>query len=565
MAISGSLVSFGISVGIFGILAVGMNIKFGYTGLLEIGHVAFYLLGGYMTALLVLPPSSPGQQYILGLGLPWVVAILLASLFAGAIGALVSLPAIRLREDYLAITLLGMAFIVQQLFRSERWLANGPRALAGFERPLNSLFPVPGDTLGSAIVFGVLVVLFWMAATYALARLSEITTVDSGREAVVHGVFALTTLGVGYLFGRRARAGAEDVNTFDVLVASLLVGGIATVVTLVTPDVSNELVALVFVGAFSLFTWAYAYVRIRHYFSKATAFDALYGLGLTTLFFATLAPLVVLGNNQNDTTSAIGMLMTVVFLAVYIYGLVYLSRNWNHYGSDNVDLVSIVGIGAVWLFLVRYFVVSLVTSIQSGGVSTVFLNTFQNLIWLLQFDPNLGIGIEYDRFLFVMVFTSLGLMYYLSETTVNSPFGRVLKAIREDEDVATALGKNTFTYKVQGMAVGSAIAGFAGGLTAIQFQSLTWSIFRIDVTFFVLLMVIIGGTANNRGAILGAVIFWAFSRMTSDLAEFFPTAAGSSIQALRLVIIGALLIVILYYRPEGIWGEKHRTIEVDSE
>lgn len=564
MAISGSLVAFGISVGIFAILALGMNIKFGYTGLLEIGHVAFYLLGGYMTALLVLPPTSPGQQYILGLGLPWIVAIVLASLFAGVIGALVSLPAIRLREDYLAITLLGMAYIVQQLFRSERWLANGPRALAGFERPLNNLFPVPGETLGSAIVFGVLVALFWMAATYALARLPSITTFDSARRMIANSTFALTTLGVGYFFGRRAHKEADN-QMVNVLIAGFLAGVVATVATVVTPAAINELIALVFVGTFSLFTWVYAYVSVRRYFSEATVSDALYGLALTVLFFVSLAPLIVLGNDQNEMTSAIGMLLTVVLLAAYVYGLVYLSRNWDRYGSDNVNVVTIVGIGAVWLFIVRYFGVSLISPLQNGGVGSAILSTFQNLIWMLQFHQSLGIGIEYDRFLLVMVFSTLGLMYYLSETAVQSPFGRVLKAIREDEDVATALGKNTFTYKVQSMAVGSAIAGFAGGLTAIQFQSLTWSIFRMDVTFFVLLMVIIGGTANNRGAILGSVIFWSFSRATSDLAEFFPAAAGSSIRALRLVIIGALLIVILYYRPEGIWGEEHRTIEVDSE
>ena len=124
MAVSSTLVSLGILVAIYGLLALGLNIKFGFTGLLDIGHVAFYLVGAYLTALLVLPPSSTQQfaTYILGWNWPWLPALAAGTAAAGLLGMLVALPAIRLREDYLAIAVLGISVILQrviQKFKSE--------------------------------------------------------------------------------------------------------------------------------------------------------------------------------------------------------------------------------------------------------------------------------------------------------------------------------------------------------------------------------------------------------------------------------------------------------------
>ena len=92
MALSSSLVTLGIFVGIYGLLALGLNLKFGYNGLLDIGHVAFYLIGAYTAALLVAPASSSQQfiEYVLGLNLPWVVAIPAAMLVSGLVGMLVA-------------------------------------------------------------------------------------------------------------------------------------------------------------------------------------------------------------------------------------------------------------------------------------------------------------------------------------------------------------------------------------------------------------------------------------------------------------------------------------------
>ncbi|MFC7079972.1 branched-chain amino acid ABC transporter permease [Halorussus caseinilyticus] len=641
MALSSSLVSLGIIVGIYAILALGLNIKFGYTGLLDIGHVAFYLVGAYVTALLVLPPASEQQfaTYILGWNWPWLPAIAVGTLVAGLLGMLVALPAIRLREDYLAIAVLGISVILKRVVQSEGWLANGPGSLRGFSQPFREHFPLPGDTLAAAALLGFVVLVLWTVATYLLAQVGterggEMATdggkanrtdggVTAGRTIsdtpgiggwVVDGLLALTTLGVGYVAARRSRmetseseqrlllgagalfglaAGAVAWQAFEwwtvfgvslnwlfgvVVFAGVtagfyganrryapMAGAVVAAAAFGAAFVAGDspMVAFVFLAAMSLFVWVFGAVAVARRYSDLSGRDFAIALGLAIVFVACFAPLIVLGGGSGDAMSSIGLFVTMGLLAAFLYGVYYLGSNWGRFGSG-VEFVRIVGVGAIWLFVIRYFVMANIVPFQRAGVGAAVNNTVQNLLWLMKFQAGTA-EFDYSRFLLVLTLASLGMLYYLSEITVESPFGRVLKAIREDEDVATSLGKNTFAYKVQSMMLGSALAGFAGGLTAIYFQSLVHTMFAPRVTFIAFLALIIGGTANNKGMILGATIYWAFQKATADIAAFFPTAARSSVQALRLAFIGALLIVILYYRPEGLWGEKRTVAEVAEE
>ncbi|UPV74417.1 branched-chain amino acid ABC transporter permease [Halorussus limi] len=657
MALSSSLVSLGIIVGIYAILALGLNIKFGYTGLLDIGHVAFYLVGAYVTALLVLPPASEQQftTYILGWNWPWLPAIAVGTLVAGLLGMLVALPAIRLREDYLAIAVLGISVILKRVVQSEGWLANGPGSLRGFSQPFRDHFPLPADTLQAAALLGFVVLVLWTVATYLLAQVgterdSELAAegveakADGGERAdgspassgprsdggvaagrtisgtpgvggwVVDGLLALTTLGVGYVAARRSRTetGASEqrlllgggalfglaaggvawqafewwtllgVNLdwlFGVVVFAAVTAGfyganrryapaagavtaaVAFGAALVAGD--SPTVAFVFLAAISLFTWVFGAVAVVRRYSDLSGRDFGVALALAVVFVACFVPLIVLGGGSGDAMSSFGLFVTMGMLVAFLYGVYYLGSNWSRFGSG-VEFVRIVGVGAIWLFVIRYFVMANIVPFQRAGAGAVVDNTVQNLLWLLKFQAGTA-AFDYSRFLLVLTLASLGMLYYLAEITVESPFGRVLKSIREDEDVATSLGKNTFAYKVQSMMLGSALAGFAGGLTAIYFQSLVHTMFAPRVTFIAFLALIIGGTANNKGMILGATIYWAFQKATADIAAFFPTAARSSVQALRLAFIGALLIVILYYRPEGLWGEQRTVAEVTEE
>lgn len=566
MALSSSLVSLGIFVAIYALLAIGLNIKFGYGGLLDIGHVTFFLLGAYTAALVVLPPAGDGSaQYILGLNLPWIVGIAAAVVVAGIAGMLIALPAIRLREDYLAITVLGFSVIAQRIVQSEGWLANGPRALRGWTAPFRNSFPLPDArpvviqafgaellSIPSEFVYGFVVFVLWTIGAYLVAKQS------GAWSRLTKAVIALSTLGVGYA------AGAYGRRTDAPVLAAAAGGVVAGLAAVAAGYALPEGLAIVpFLGTFSLFTWLLAAGTVASYYGHATGRDVVVATGLGVGFVAVFAPLILLGGSgAGDVQSTVGLVVTLVLLVSYVYGIVRLSARWR---SEGLQFISIVGLGTLILFALRYFVLALIVPFKQGGFSNALGQLLQNTAWLVKFEAA-GPTFGYQRFLLVAVVVVLAMVYLLAEMTVQSPFGRVLKAIREDEDVASALGKNVFAFKIQSMMLGSALAGLAGALWAISLGALTHTMFFPRVTFIVFLMVIIGGTANNKGVVLGSVIFWGFQKATEDLAAFFPTAARSSVQALRLSVIGALLIVILYYRSEGIWGERTMsTTEVNNE
>jgi hypothetical protein len=95
-------------------------------------------------------------------------------------------------------------------------------------------------------------------------------------------------------------------------------------------------------------------------------------------------------------------------------------------------------------------------------------------------------------------------------------------------------------------------------------QGLTFTTFAPRVTFIALLIMFLGGAGNNKGMILGAALFWAFQQATTQLASFFPPAVRVNIQAFRLVVVGVLFLVVLYYLPEGLLGRDDRAAATDG-
>lgn len=580
MALSSSLVALGIIIGIYGLLAIGLNVKFGFAGLLDIGHVLFFLIGAYGVALLVAPAPRGGieQTYILGLNLPWVIAGGIAVIAAGIAGMVVALPAIRLREDYLAITVLGFSVIARRIIQNEAWLANGPRSLRGYSTPLADYFPLPAggnepivlfsgldkvvpvalEVSGpiDEVIFGAIVLVLWAVGAYVIGMVLDDNSPEGIRGWIVHGLLAVLSLGIGYVAGRRAIKDRTSPAAGPPLLGGLLAGLAATVGMIA---VDGQLILQAFLGPFSLLTWVLAVLLITDRYDHVSRRDGLAGFGIGMAFFASLLPLIVLGGQTGDIVSSAGLLLTLAALSAFLYGTFYLGSNWDRLGGG-AEFVSVIGFSVLWLFGLRYFILALVAPFKQGGALSALDQLIQNLLWLVRYTAT-GAQFGYTRFVFALTLGLLALTYLVAETTVTSPFGRVLKAIREDENVATALGKNSFVYKTQAMILGSAIAGLAGVMLALHRGTLTYLMFRPRVTFWVFLMVIIGGVANNRGVLLGAVIFWAFRQVTVDIRGYFPTEASARLSALRIAFIGALLIIILYYRPEGIWGEKGSVLE----
>lgn len=178
----------------------------------------------------------------------------------------------------------------------------------------------------------------------------------------------------------------------------------------------------------------------------------------------------------------------------------------------------------------------------------------------------------YDKVgLMLILVTVLALVYWRSQISVNAPWGRVLKALREDEAVAQALGKNVFWYKLQALMLGGAIAGIAGAFYAWNLSYINPDNFKTDITFYAWTVVVLGGAGSNAGTILGALIYGAFESVMNFLPNIFqflhgiiPAIPGDlnaiidpgRLGAAQSMVVGLLLIVLMMARPQGILGKK---------
>lgn len=305
-------------VGIYGILVLGLNLHWGYTGLLNFGHVAFFMIGAYASALVTMAPQNVTVSVIFALDQPILVGLLVAIVLAAAAGFLLAIPAIRLGEIALALLTLAFADLVHSLITGEKWLAGG---------------------------------------TYGLSNLSQ-------------------------------------------------------------------------------------------------PFSSTIGTGLVMPLPGSLPSLYV-------------QLWSVIYLGI--------------------------------------------------------------------------------------VFALMVATYVIIERLGRSPFGRVLKGIREDEEVVEVFGKRVSKFKIYSFTIGAGIAGLAGALWAHYAGAITPTSFLPTVTFTAWVAMILGGSGNNRGVLIGAVILFG----SRTLTYFVPDIPGhpNLIAALRLALIGIILIALMQWKPEGLFSE----------
>lgn len=157
-----------------------------------------------------------------------------------------------------------------------------------------------------------------------------------------------------------------------------------------------------------------------------------------------------------------------------------------------------------------------------------------------------------------MVLAFLIVIYLLLERGIRSPWGRVLRAIREDEVASEALGKDVFWFKMQSLVVGAIVMGIAGALYAHFAGSIRGSTFNpLFGTFIIWVMLILGGSGNNKGAILGAYVIWVIWQGTAYLSrQYVPPQYSAQAPYIRYVLIGLLVVSILLVRPQGLLGEE---------
>lgn len=192
------------------------------------------------------------------------------------------------------------------------------------------------------------------------------------------------------------------------------------------------------------------------------------------------------------------------------------------------------------------FISRLIVGIALGLLSAAIY--ISGVVGLYNYNPKAG--------LMLLALLFLAFVFWRLEILVRSPWGRVLKSIREDEEVPKALGKNVFAYKLQSLILGGSIAGIAGAFFAWQLAAIYPDNFQPQLTFDAWIMVILGGSGNNIGTILGAVIYFTYDALTREFLPKIVPLDVERIGAFRIMFIGLLLMVLMIWRPQGILGKK---------
>jgi branched-chain amino acid transport system permease protein len=218
--------------------------------------------------------------------------------------------------------------------------------------------------------------------------------------------------------------------------------------------------------------------------------------------------------------------------------------------------------------VLRYFYRSGYAEPVTGGVYGLrqFANSFYDLNPISPGNYGIDPLLFSARSLWVMivgwgVVAITCLFVYL---LVHSPWGRVLRSVREDEDSARALGKNVYAYKIQSLILGGVIGAVAGALLAINVQSVTPDNYGTTLTFYLYAIMILGGAGRVLGPVLGSVVFWF---ILTALDEFLRqgTASGlipasvldaGDVGAVRLAFVGLGIVVLMVFWPAGILGNR---------
>lgn len=295
------------------------------------------------------------------------------------------------------------------------------------------------------------------------------------------------------------------------------------------------------------------------------------------VFFLTLVGIyAILSLGLNIQWGYAGMLNIGVgaFFAVgaYTSALVSVAPNDAYLGGFNAPVIIGMGLAMV-LSGGLALVVGLITlplrsdylAIATIGIAEIVRLVLKNEGWLTNGVRGIAgipkpldwLGDHRAGLMLAVVVIALGLVFWASDRAYRSPWGRVLRAIREDEPATSAAGKNVLGFRLQAFVLGAMVMGLAGALYAHFVGFISPEAFQPEfATFIVWVMLIAGGSGNTRGAIAGALVIWGIWSGTEWVTNLLPIAWITRASALRLLLIGVLLQVILLTRPQGIFPEK---------
>jgi branched-chain amino acid transport system permease protein len=174
-----------------------------------------------------------------------------------------------------------------------------------------------------------------------------------------------------------------------------------------------------------------------------------------------------------------------------------------------------------------------------------------------------------DLWVMAVTWALVALASILVALLIHSPWGRIVRAIREDEDAARALGKNVFAYKMQSLALGGMFGGLAGIMLVIDRQFVDARSFESAFTFFAYAALILGGTARIFGPIVGSIAFWfliaasqSFLReaVNNDFLGLGNVLNETQVGPIRFILVGVLIMVLVIFRPQGFLGSRREVM-----
>ncbi len=177
--------------------------------------------------------------------------------------------------------------------------------------------------------------------------------------------------------------------------------------------------------------------------------------------------------------------------------------------------------------------------------------------WALGKLSAVGLGEQYELPLFLLTWLVFLVLLVVLRTLQHTPWGRVLRAIREDEDAAAALGKNVYAYKLQSLAAAAALGAIAGYLLALNVTLVYPQSFSADFTFIGFAILVLGGLASYVGVALGSLLLWV---VLEGLRFVELPFAADKVAALRLLVVGLVLIGVMVLRPQGILGKREEMV-----
>lgn len=278
-------------------------------------------------------------------------------------------------------------------------------------------------------------------------------------------------------------------------------------------------------------------------------------------------------NVANYVFVAFGAYMTAVttlgpsnsVVQSYVFGMTLMWPVPLIVGAVAGALLSLV-LGFIFLWRLKYQYQAIVTLVVAQvlwilvGNNQGLFNGFNGLAGVpqpLESVVNLA-PVPYEAF-FVGVAAVCALVgFAFMRRVVRSPLGRVLRAIREDESVAACFGRNVFRQQLMAFIVAGALAGLGGGLLVEYLGSWTTGGWSVSEGFVVIAALVIGGTANNMGAALGAFIVPVLIYELTGFIPSFGPVTSQSIDAFRWIAIGVIVLLFLWFRPEGVLPEPKR-------